>query len=124
MRAAFDTSAPGESLALHGLSDAETDCTALRSAARGRECLLALSRNTRKTECGANLFVIRLKVRAAPFALFRNTRKTECGARLFLTPLAVRATPFALRREPVSTQAVKAANPVAANPGKLPLGVV
>jgi hypothetical protein len=71
------------------------------------------------------LFLIRLAVRAAPFALLkRNTRKTECGARLFLTPLAVRATPFALRREPVSTQAVKAANPVAANPGKLPLGVV
>jgi hypothetical protein len=37
-------------------------------------------RNTRKTECGADLFLIRLAVRAAPFALLRNTRKTECGA--------------------------------------------
>ena len=28
--------------------------------------------------------------------LLRNTRKTECGASLFLMPLAVRAAPFAL----------------------------
>jgi len=28
--------------------------------------------------------------------LLRNTRKTECGASLFLTSLAVRAAPFAL----------------------------
>ncbi len=33
---------------------------------------IALLRNTRKTECGANLFLIRLKVRAAPFALLRK----------------------------------------------------
>jgi hypothetical protein len=53
-------------------------------------------KNTRKTECGAILFLIRLAVRAAPFALLRNTRKTECGAILFLIRLAVRAAPFAL----------------------------
>ncbi len=29
-------------------------------------------------------------------ALLRNTRKTECGAKLFLAPLVVRAAPFAL----------------------------
>jgi hypothetical protein len=54
-------------------------------------------RNARKTECDANLFLIRLKVRAAPFALLRNTRKTECGANLFLIRLAVSAAPFALQ---------------------------
>jgi len=37
-----------------------------------------------------------LAVRAAPFALLRNSRKTECGAGQFLVRLAVRAAPFAL----------------------------
>jgi len=36
--------------------------------------------------------------------LLRNTRKTECGASLFLTPLAVRAAPFALLVGAVWTQ--------------------
>ncbi len=58
---------------------------------------VTLLRNARKTECDANLFLIRLKVRAAPFALLRNTRKTECGANLFLIRLAVSAAPFALQ---------------------------
>jgi hypothetical protein len=50
-----------------------------------------------KTECGANLFLIRLEVRAAPFALLlMTTRKTECGANLFPIRLEVRAAPFAL----------------------------
>ena len=34
-------------------------------------CLL---KNTRKTECGANLFLVRLAVRASPFALLKNRR--------------------------------------------------
>ncbi len=80
-------------------------------------------RNTRKTECGARLFLIRLAVRAAPFAVLKEhaqngvrrdfvpdplggARRTLCafeehaqnGVRrdLFLIRLAVRAAPFAL----------------------------
>jgi len=55
--------------------------------------------NTRKTERGASLFLIRLAVRAAPFALLMNTRKTERGASLFLIRLAVPAAPFALHSD-------------------------
>ena len=57
---------------------------------------MALLRNSRKTECGAKLFLTCLAVRAAPFALLRNSRKTECGAKQFLTRAVVRAAPFAL----------------------------
>jgi hypothetical protein len=53
-------------------------------------------KNTRKTECGANLFPTTLDVRATPFALLKNARKTECGANLFPTSLEVRAIPFPL----------------------------
>jgi hypothetical protein len=36
---------------------------------------------SRKTECGANYFLTRLAVRAAPFALLVElARKRECGA--------------------------------------------
>jgi hypothetical protein len=58
--------------------------------------LVALLRNSRKTERGTSQFLVRLAVRAAPFALLRNSRKTECGAGQFLVRLAVRAAPFAL----------------------------
>jgi len=34
--------------------------------------VVALLRNSRKTECGAGQFLVRLAVRAAPFALLRN----------------------------------------------------
>jgi hypothetical protein len=65
-----------------------------------RAAPFALLRNTRKTACGAKLFLTRSVVRAAPFALLRNTRKTECGAKRFLTnPLAVRAARFALTKK-------------------------
>jgi hypothetical protein len=37
-----------------------------------------------------------LAVRAEPFALLMNSRKTERGADWFLVRLAVRAAPFAL----------------------------
>ena len=65
---------------------------------------LALLRNTRKTERGANQFLIQLAVRAAPFALLRNTRKTERGASQFLIRLVVRAAPFALLRNTRKTE--------------------
>jgi hypothetical protein len=57
---------------------------------------VALSRNSRKTERGAGLLLVRFAVRVAPFALLRNSRKTERGAGLLLVRFAVRAAPFAL----------------------------
>jgi len=49
--------------------------------------LTPLLSNSRKTECGAKQFLIRLEVRVAPFALLSSSRKTECGANPFLNRL-------------------------------------
>jgi hypothetical protein len=52
--------------------------------------------DSRKTDCGAKQFLVRLGVRAAAFALLMDSRKTDCGAKQFLVRLEVRAARFAL----------------------------
>ena len=92
-----------------------TNPTRMREPSRDREGALqhaplvlvfvvALLRNSRKTERAAGQFLVPFKVRAAPFALLRNSRKTERGAGQFLIPFAVRAAPFALLRNSRKTE--------------------
>jgi hydrogenase maturation protease len=63
---------PGE-----GLSARATESVAFAVCGLSR-WIMALLRNTRKTECGANLFLDPLGVRAAPFALSTNPAQNAC----------------------------------------------
>jgi hypothetical protein len=64
--------------------------------------VVALLRNSTKTEPGAGQFLDRLALRAASFALLGNSRKTECGAGQFLDRW--RCAPHPLRFLPVAVQ--------------------
>jgi hypothetical protein len=64
--------------------------------AAGLVCRMSLLRNPRKTECGANLFLDPLGVRAAPFALSTNPAQNACRGRVSETCEGA-AAPFALK---------------------------